>query len=140
MATTAFGWGNFGTRFLFALILVAATYNPEGYSYIHWALRDISEFTAFKALAGVILLVGWVIYGRATLRSLGPFGLALAIASFGCLAWVLIDLNWIDTGSLRAVSYLSMFIVSAVMAIGISWSHVRRRLSGQVDADDVDEP
>lgn len=140
MAASGFGWGSFGLRFLFALLLVALSYNPEGYSYIHWALRDISAFTPLKALAGVLLIVGWVIYGRATLRSLGPIGLALAIAVFGCLAWVLIDLNWINTESMRAVSYLAMFIVAAVMAIGISWSHVRRRLSGQVDADDVDEP
>lgn len=139
MAGSKFGWSNFGLRFLFALILVLATYNPEGWSYIHLALRDISDFNAVKALLGVVLIVGWVIYGRATLRSLGPFGLSLAIAVFGCLAWVLIDLDWIDTGSMRAVSYLTIFIVAAVMAIGISWSHVRRRLSGQVDADDVDE-
>ena len=63
----------------------------------------------------------------------------LALALFGCMVWVLIDFKLVDTQSLRVVSYLVIFVISAVMAVGISWSHVRRRLSGQVDADDVDE-
>lgn len=139
MASSSFGWGDFGLRFLFAALLVVLSYNPEGWSYVHWALRDLGSFTPFKALAGVVLLVGWVIYARATLRSLGPIGLGLALAVFACLAWWLIDLKVVNTESMRAVTYLMMFIVAAVMAIGISWSHVRRRLTGQVDADDVDE-
>ncbi|MGJ8668358.1 MAG: DUF6524 family protein [Oceanococcus sp.] len=138
MATRSFGWSGFGLRFLFAAVLVLATYNPEHWSYIHWALLDISSFTPFKALLGMVLLVGWVVYLRATLRSLGPIGLGLAVAVFACFAWLLIDMNWINAQSVRAVSYLVMFIVASVMAIGISWSHVRRRITGQVDADDVD--
>lgn len=139
MATNTFGWSGFGLRFLFAALLVVLTYNPEGWSYVHWALRDISGFTPAKALSGAVLMVGWVIYARATLRSLGVIGLVLALIVFACLAWWLIDLKLVDTASMRGVSYLVMFILSAVMAIGISWSHVRRRLSGQIDADDVDE-
>ncbi len=139
MAASSFGWSGFGLRFLFAALLVLATYNPEGWSYVHWALRDISSLSPLKALAGVVLLVGWVIYARATLRSLGPIGLGLAVAVFACLAWWMIDLKLVNTESMRAVSYLVIFITASVMAIGISWSHVRRRLTGQVDADDVDE-
>ncbi len=30
-------------------------------------------------------------------------------------------------------------LFATVMAVGLSWSHIRRRVSGQVDADDVDE-
>jgi Family of unknown function (DUF6524) len=30
-------------------------------------------------------------------------------------------------------------VVATILAIGMSWSHVRRRLSGQADVDDVDE-
>jgi len=26
-----------------------------------------------------------------------------------------------------------------ILAVGMSWSHIRRRLSGQADMDDVDE-
>ena len=139
MATTRFGWSSFFLRFAFAFLLVAASYNPEGLSYFHWVLRQLPEITAFKALAGVVLVVGWVIYLRATLRSLGPIGLVLALAVFGCLVWLLIDVGLVNTESARALRWLGIFVVSGVMAVGISWSHVRRRLTGQIDADDVDE-
>ncbi len=139
MAASTFGWSSFGLRFLFALILVGVSYNPEGWSYVHWALTEWSSFNALKALVGLLLLAAWTIYLRATLRSLGPIGLTLTIALFACLIWVLVDFQLLDVGSARAVTYAAMFVVVCVMAIGISWSHVRRRLSGQVDADDVDE-
>ena len=37
------------------------------------------------------------------------------------------------------VTYIALFILSAVLATGMSWSHIRRRLSGQADMDDIDE-
>ena len=33
-------------RIVFAVILVAATWNPTGYSYVQWALIDTSTFDA----------------------------------------------------------------------------------------------
>ncbi len=129
----------FGLRLLAAIVLVAATYNPEGYSYYDWAIRGLPDFSVLKAFAGVVLIIGWTIYLRATLRSLGPIGLGLAIALFGTGLWLLVDMGWVPADSVRSVSYLVMVVISAVLAIGISWSHVRRRLTGQVDADDVDE-
>lgn len=136
---TQLTWGGFGWRLLAAAILVTATYNPEGYSYYDWAIRDLPDFSVLKAFAGIVLIIGWTIYLRATLRSLGPIGLGLAIAFFGTGLWLLVDMGWVPADSVRAVSYLVMIVVTAVLAVGISWSHVRRRLTGQVDADDVDE-
>ena len=129
----------FGWRLLAAVVLVAVTYNPEGYSYYDWAIRGLPDFSVLKAFVGVLLIIGWTIYLRATLRSLGPLGLGLAFALFGTGIWLLVDMGWVPANSIRSVSYLVMIVISAVLAIGISWSHVRRRLSGQVDADDVDE-
>jgi len=36
-------------------------------------------------------------------------------------------------------TWLGIEILSIVLAIGLSWSIVRRKLSGQADVDDVDE-
>ena len=36
-------------RALFALVLVLLTWNPSGWSYVDWALRDRSTFDAVKA-------------------------------------------------------------------------------------------
>jgi hypothetical protein len=139
MAKSSVGWTGIALRFLFGLVLVFSSYNPEGYSFYHWAIAQLPEFSVVKAFAGVVLLIGWTIYLRATLRSLGPFGLVLAVAFFGTLVWLLVDLHWVPADSVRAVSYIVLVVISGVLATGVSWSHVRRRISGQVDVDEVDE-
>ncbi|MGI9294727.1 MAG: DUF6524 family protein [Pseudomonadales bacterium] len=125
-------------RFVAALILVFATYNPEGYSYYHWAVLNWGEFDPIKALAGILLLIGWTVFLRATGRSLGPFGLVLALAFFGVIVWALIYYKLLATDSTRVITYLCMFIVAGVLTAGMVWSLVRRRVTGQVDVDDVD--
>ncbi len=127
-------------RFIVAIVLVFSTYNPEGYSYYDWVLTDLKDITPLKVLAGIVLLIGWIIYIRATLRSLGALGLILATGFFGTLIWLMVDLDWIPTDSVRAVSYIVLFVLCAVLAAGISWSHIRRRISGQVDVDELEEP
>lgn len=131
-----FTFQSFGLRLLGAIVLIALTYNPEGYSYFHWALKHLTQFSALKAFAGVVLLIGWVVYLQATLRSLGPLGLVLAMAFFGTLIWLLVDFGLVPTHSVRAVSYLAMLMLAGILAIGMSWSHLWRRLSGQVDTDE----
>ena len=42
-------------------------------------------------LLALILLIGYIIYFRATLRSIGTFGMALVAAVFAALIWVLVD-------------------------------------------------
>jgi hypothetical protein len=132
--------GGVFVRFIVALVLVFSSYNPEGYSYYHWVLLDYKDISPLKLLAGILLLTGWVIYIRATVRSLGFLGLILAIAFFAALIWLIIDLGWIHANTPRAVSYIGLFILCAVLAAGMSWSHIRRRISGQVDVDDLEEP
>ena len=127
-------------RFFVALLLVFASYNPEGYSYFHWGLRHISDFSVLKLFIGVVLLIGWTIYIRATLSSLGGFGIFLSIAFFATLLWLLVDLGVIPATSVRAISYLVLIVISALMATGMIWSHVRRRISGQVDVDEIETP
>ena len=127
-----------GVRFLAALVLVFATYNPEGYSYYHWVTGHFSQSTVLMLFLGVVLLIAWAIYLRATFHSLGPVGLVLASAFFGTLVWLLIDLHLVPTGSMRAVSYLIEFALTGVLTAGISWSHIRRRITGQVDVDEME--
>ena len=141
-ATAKFTWGNYLLRLLGALVLVFATYNPEGYSYHHWvrpALSDFSRFNAVMAFAGVVLLIVWAIYLRATFRSLGAFGTLLAVAFFATLIWVFITYVPLATDSYRIIIYLTMFALAGVLSAGISWSHVRRRITGQLDVDDVEQ-
>ena len=126
-------------RFLFALVLVLCTYNPSGYSWFHWVKSVWPSVSPLIALAGIALIIGWAMYVRATLRSLGMVGLALAGALFGCLIWLLIDWGVLSLENVSAVAWVVLVVISALLAAGMSWSHIRRRVSGQLDTDDIDE-
>ena len=143
MAEKHFNWNSFFIRLGFALILVYATYNPSGYSFYDWAREalfgDAINITPPLALTGVVLLIGWAIYIRATLRSLGVIGLSLALAFFGTLIWWMVDIGLLGIDSVSIFAYVILFILAAILATGMSWSHIRRRMSGQADVDEVDE-
>lgn len=132
-----FTWGSFSLRLLFSSLLVFITWNPTGYSFVHWA-STAPVFTPEKAIFSLGLLIGWIIYVRATMRSLGPFGIGLFAAIFACIIWLLFDKGWLSGDNLSAMTWLVLCATSMMLAVGISWSHVRRRLSGQVDTDDVE--
>jgi hypothetical protein len=120
----------FLVRLLFAMIIVGLTWNPTKYNYIAWL---IVAFTPLKGLLGVILVIGWVIYIRATLRSLGAIGLGLAIAFFAIFIWVLVDYDVLTVSRGGVFAWVLDVVIAFILAIGMSWSHIRRRMSGQVD-------
>ncbi len=143
MAQSSFSLASFLLRWLVALVLVFATFNPTDYSYYRWVAGMDAGMDggnlALKALAGVALLILYVIYLRATWRSIGPIGVSLATAFLGALIWVTIDLGLLDLERPTIITWVLLFALATILAIGISWSHVRRRVSGQADMDDVDE-
>ena len=129
----------FLTRWLFALGLLAATYNPTPYNYVRWVYDYGKQNLSLAVLAGLLLLVGYIIFLRATLRSIGAFGMVLVLALVGALIWVLYDLGLLRLEDAGVNTWLGILALSAVLGTGLNWSHVRRRLSGQSDMDDVDE-
>ena len=136
--TNEMSWLGIGIRYLIALILVFATYNPEGYSYDDWVFNMDTGPLPLKILAGVVLVIGLSIYVRATRRSLGMIGVVLAVAFFSTVLWLFIDLKIIPADSLRAITYIVLFIIGSLLATGMCWSHIRRRISGQVDVDEIE--
>lgn len=138
MKTSQFSWSSFFIRLTFASILVFGSYNPSGLSFYHWVIEDITNISPVMTLVGLVLLIGWVIYIRATLRSLGAIGIGLALAFFAVFFWVILDLGLIPTDSFHVITTIIEMVLCLVLATGMSWSHIRRRMSGQIDADDVD--
>ena len=128
-------------RFIVALFLVFATYNPSGFSFFHWLTRTVeaNSWSPLIVVALVILLIGWTVFIRATKRSLGLIGFLLTVALFGTLLWLVIDVGIVPANSSRTIAVLVEIIAAAILAVGMSWSHIRRRFSGQVDVDDVGE-
>ena len=134
-----FSWPSLFIRIGFAFVLVFVSFNPTGYSYFHWLKSVFPSLTPYVAIAGIGLIIGWAMFIRATLRSLGPVGIVLAVLLQACLVWLFIDLGWLDWKNMNVMAWLALIVISIVLGVGMSWSHIRRRLSGQVDTDDVDD-
>ena len=139
MAQAAFTPVSFLLRWIIALVLVFATFNPTDYSFYRWVLPMDGESLPLKALAGILLLIVYVIYFRATWRSIGPIGVGLAAALLAALIWFSIDLGLLNLAQPTIMTWILLFAFATILAVGISWSHIRRRISGQADIDDVDE-
>ena len=126
-------------RWVFAFVLLAATYNPTDWNYVRWSMANAETNLSMTVLLGLILFVGYIIYLRATLRSIGIFGMVLILAVVGTLLWVLFDQGVISLDNPTVNTWIAIVALSLVLAIGLSWSIVRRRLTGQTDVDDIDE-
>ncbi|MBK8187330.1 MAG: hypothetical protein IPK77_08865 [Cellvibrio sp.] len=126
-------------RFLFALLLVLLSYNPSGYSYFHWLYNTITHITPYIVIAGIVLLIGWGVYIKATLNSLGFVGILVLAALFGSLVWLFIYWGWLSVTNISAMAWVIEILLSALLCVGMCWSHFTRRMSGQVDVDEIEE-
>jgi ABC-type sulfate transport system permease component len=133
-----FDFGDFLWRWAIALVLVFVTFNPTGTSYLHWVLEDLESGLPYKALAGLVLLVGYIIFLRATFRSIGIVGIALIAAVFAAIVWILADQQVFDPANQTILTWIVLVAIATIMGVGVSWSHVRRRIAGQADVDDVE--
>ncbi len=125
-------------RFLFALLLVLLSYNPSGYSYFHWVYNSINHITPYVVIAGIILIIGWGIYLNATLNSLGMIGIIALAALFACLVWLFIYWGLLSVTNISAMAWVIEVLLAALLAVGMCWSHFTRRMSGQVDVDEIE--
>ena len=125
-------------------MLVFATYNPDSYSFYPWPLAPLLGNAAstgsapVKFLAGVVLLSGWVVFLSATRRSIGLAGSILVLAIAGGLVWLLVESGLVSASSSRGITYVVEVCTAILLAVGMSWSHISRSLTGQMDTDQVD--
>jgi Family of unknown function (DUF6524) len=126
-------------RWLGAFLLLAATYNPTQWNFTRWAESNWNSQMPLTLLLGLLLGVGYMIYIGATLRSIGAFGIILVAAIVGALIWVLIDYNILTLQNPQLNLWLGIFALSVVLGIGLSWSIIRQRISGQATVDEVQE-
>jgi hypothetical protein len=132
-------------RFLFALVLVYATWNPWGKSFVHWVVMPIfgagtdtaTASAPLKFLLAVILIAGWAVYLKSTRRALGMAGAILVAAICGGLVWLLASWNVLSMQG-DAVSHVLLICTAILLTVGLSWSHLSRRLTGQTDTDLVE--
>lgn len=144
MAKAGIGPAGLLLRVLGAILLVYATFNPTGHSFFHWALAPLVGMgpaaggsAALKFLAGVVLLIGWVVVLQATRRSIGLLGAGLALALCGGLIWLLVEQHVVSPTGSAAIAHIALLAVGLVLGVGMSSSLLSRRLTGQVDTDQV---
>jgi hypothetical protein len=125
-------------RLAFAIALVLLTFNPTGHSYYHWLVDGFPSIRPAEAVAGLALLIAWVIFVRTTLSAIGNLGLLLMVAFFAAVVWWVVSQGWLDPANRRAMAWVVLLVLGLVLGIGMSWSHIRRRLSGQSAVDRVD--
>lgn len=128
-----------GIRYIVAFALVALSWNPSKYNFYRWAQHNWTELTPVVLFVGLALIVAWIVFLRATLRSLGALGIALAVALAASIVWMLIDFSLINPANRTTLSWIILTLFAAVLTAGMSWSHLRRRWSGQADVDDVED-
>ena len=145
MIRESLSWTGITLRLIAALLLVYASYNPTGYSYFHWVEAAFTkpetpawyDTPALKFLVGVILFTVWLVFLNATRHSLGLLGVALVLSLCGGAIWLLAEWDVFSPDNIDLIIHLTLIVAAIVLTVGMCWSHVNRRLSGQVDTDEV---
>jgi hypothetical protein len=133
MAQPGISWGGVIWRVVFAVALVLLTFNPSGHSFYHWLTLPPTGITAAKAFVGILLLIGWVFCLRTARVALGMLGLVLGAALLGTGVWLMVESDWIDLSGANAMTWVVLVIVGALLGLGLSWSLIRSRTTGQVE-------
>ena len=133
-----FSFSGFLWRLVFSIALVLLTFNPTGHSYYHWLLDGFPSITPAEAVAGVLLLGAWIFFVRSTLAAMGALGVVLVLALFASIVWWVTSRGWLDLGNRNAMAWVVLGSLGIVLGVGMSWSHIRRRISGQTSVDRVD--
>ena len=125
-------------RWLGAFLLLAAIFNPTGWNYVRWAREGWDSQTPLIVFSGLILAVIAMVYLVATMRSIGILGAIIIAAIFAAGLWVLTDWGLLGLQNSALNIWLGILVLSLILGIGMSWSILRQRLSGQQTTDEVD--
>jgi hypothetical protein len=125
MASARFSLGGFIARYVFALLVTGATYNPTPYSYYAWARSTGFQWSPPIVFAGVVLLIGWFTCLRLVLRSMGGIGLLLANGLLASLYWLMASRGWLPRENFTVITWMAVFSVAGILAIGMSWASWR---------------
>ena len=120
------------TRIALAIALVLVTFNPSGYSLVHWIATPPVAFTPGKALAVLLLAIGWVVCLRTAFIALGKMGLLLGLSLFATLIWLLVDRDVLSLNG-SGIVWVVLVVVGVLLGVGLSWSLLRAKATGQIE-------
>lgn len=128
-------------RLAAALLLVMLTYNPTRFCFVAWVRAAMTQegVGAVHALSGIALLIGWTVFLRTAWGALGTLGIVLGTAFLAAVVWVLIDYDVLAVESGSALAWVVLTCVATLLAVGMSWGLWKRRASGQVEVDEIND-
>ncbi|MDM8547332.1 DUF6524 family protein [Candidatus Venteria ishoeyi] len=136
MTRSSFPWREYLFRIFLAFFLVFVTYNPLGFSYFHWLYTETFHVSTFKIFIGISLLIAWVAFVYATARSLGKWGILLALIFFIVLVMLFVgDINTLAQNPL-ILQYTIILVTSLLLGTGVAWNIIWRWFSGMYEKHD----
>jgi hypothetical protein len=118
-------------RTLACFLLVFATWNPTGYSYLTWARYSPWATIPEIAVAGTLLLGMHILFWRIAWLSLGADGVTAAVAILLAGVFTLSEFGLVDLWQGQVWTYLLLMGFSLLLALGVVWSLLKRRIVGQ---------
>ena len=120
-----------------AFLIVFLTYNPTGYSYLHWLIQFDDSLLPLKISVGIFLFILLQFLFQITFGVFRLSGLIVGVITAVLLShYVLIfvlskeRLESFD-GFVLWLGYLLPMTVAIVVGAGTSWARLMSRLSGQ---------
>jgi len=124
-------------RFLASLILVFATFNPTGYSFVGWIAGHFPHLEPLQLVVGIVLSALWLFFLHATWRSLGTVGIVLGIAFFAAMIWLFTSWGWFSLSNHNAVIWVVLIMMACMLTLGLCWALLQARISGQAVVEEV---
>ena len=122
----------FSQRCLLCALVVFSAYNPSGTSYYHWATAT-PGLTSTQIAVGILVLTGIVTILRMAFLSTGYLGIAALTLTILMSIVLGAGLDLFELEDMTFSTYAIEIVISLVLGMGLSWSFIQRRLSGERD-------
>lgn len=128
----------FLARFVAALAVVFATWNPSQWNYLAWARAQYQVQMPLVVFLGLVLATLIGIGMVATWRSIGVLGIVVVTALLGAALWVLTDLGLTSITEPGPLAWLVLTGIALILGLGLTWSRIQKDLTGRTDVDETD--
>lgn len=125
-------------RFLASLLLVMATYNPSGFSFVHWIGGKFPHLEPLELVVGIVLFALWLFFVHATWRSLGTLGVALGVGFFAAVVWLFSSWGWVNVSNHHALVWVALLMLACLLTLGLCWALIQARVSGQAVVEETE--
>jgi len=133
-----FGLYSILLRWILVATIVFSTYNPSGRSFYHWAPESDVDFS-LKLAVGLVLFTANLTLLHLTIRSLGYIGTFLVTITTISIAVTIERLELVHLETWETLQLYIILFLTLALTLGVCWSAIRTRISGQVDSDDISQ-